>query len=83
MISIVLAFANPDNIATRTTVATTMVTIRVVMLSRILQITTGTNRRTSMSDAVKVRVDRLMNGFENACMFVSVEMSLRRCWLLD
>jgi hypothetical protein len=74
-ISTVLALVKPDNVVMKRIVAITMTIIRGVTLPKALQITTGTNRKTMMRDAISARAACVMNEPEYMYTFESVEMS--------
>jgi hypothetical protein len=75
-ISIVLAFVNPDNVATKRILAIITTIIRGVTLFRELQIITGANRKVMMMDAISVRVVRAIKEPEKMYTFESLETSL-------
>jgi hypothetical protein len=81
-VSTVLALVRPDNVAIKRIVAIVMTTIRVVMLARALQMTTGTNKRIRMRHAINVRAAFLINESENMYTFGSLEIPRQRfCFL--
>lgn len=74
-ISIVLALVKPDKVAMNRTVESIMTIIRGVPPLKELQITTGTNSKTTMRDTISVRVACVMEETENMYTFGSLEIS--------
>lgn len=81
-ISTVLALVKPDNVAIKRIVEITITTIRSVTLLNALQMITGTNKKTTTSNAINVRAVYFINEPENTYTFESLELSRQRLYFL-